>query len=100
MLTGPLGPVRRPHGQSARPMEPLPQPCPLLRCIHRIPPKGLDVTDNPSLDPLTRRAGVFAVSVLAADAACHLFWMMGMTWPFPDERRLSLAVLGFPAPFT
>jgi len=58
------------------------------------------VTDNPFLDPLTRRAGRFAAGVLAADAVCHLYWLTGATWPFPDERALSLAVLGSPVPFT
>ncbi|HTJ37269.1 MAG TPA: hypothetical protein VL738_28915 [Dactylosporangium sp.] len=51
-------------------------------------------------DTLTRRAGRFAAVVLAADSVCHLYWLTGATWPFPDERTLSLAVLGLQAPFT
>lgn len=40
------------------------------------------------------------MGVLAADAACHVYWLTGARWPFPDEHALSLAVLGLPAPFT
>ncbi len=56
--------------------------------------------DNRSHDPLTLRAGRFAAGVLTVDAVCHLYWLTGATWPFPDERALSLAVLGYPVPFT
>jgi pimeloyl-ACP methyl ester carboxylesterase len=51
-------------------------------------------------DPLTRRAGRIAAAVLGADAMAHLYWLTGATWPFPDERALSIAVLGWPVPFS
>lgn len=50
--------------------------------------------------PHTRWLGQFAVMLLGADATLHLYWLTGATWPFPDHRALSLAVLGYPAPFT
>ena len=56
--------------------------------------------DNQTSDPLTRNAGWFAAGVLAADALCHVYWLTGAVWPFADDHALSLAVLGFPAPFT
>lgn len=49
---------------------------------------------------LTRRAGRFAAAVLGVDAVLHLYWLSGATWPFPDDRALSIAVLGWPVPFT
>jgi hypothetical protein len=52
------------------------------------------------MDTLTRCSGRFAAGLLAVDALLHLYWLTGATWPAPDERELSLAVLGFPAPFT
>lgn len=51
-------------------------------------------------DALTRRAGRFAAAVLGADAVVHLYWLTGATWPFLDERALSIAVLGWPVPFS
>lgn len=62
--------------------------------------EGATVTDAPPLDPLTRRAGRFAATVLGVDAAFHLYWLTGATWPASDERALSMAVLGYPVPFT
>ncbi|MFB9413677.1 alpha/beta fold hydrolase [Dactylosporangium matsuzakiense] len=47
---------------------------------------------------MTRRRA--AAGLLAADAVLHVFWLTGATWPFPDRRALSFAVLGFQAPFT
>lgn len=38
--------------------------------------------------------------VLFADAAAHLYWATGLTWPAADARALSLAVLNFEIPFT
>ncbi|MFG2054503.1 DUF3995 domain-containing protein [Micromonospora sp. NPDC048930] len=58
------------------------------------------MTDTPPPDPLTRRAGRFAAAVLGADAAIHLYWLTGATWPASDERALSMAVLGYPVPFS
>ena len=51
-------------------------------------------------DALTRRAGRFVAVVLGADAVAHLYWLTGATWPFADTRALSMAVLGWPVPFT
>ncbi|MEV6964163.1 hypothetical protein AB0M47_03530 [Hamadaea sp. NPDC051192] len=48
----------------------------------------------------TRWARRLAAGVLGVDAALHVYWLTGATWPAVDERALSLAVLGFPAPFT
>ena len=49
---------------------------------------------------MTRRAGMLVACVLAIDGLAHLYWSMGLTWPAPDARALSLAVLGFQVPFT
>jgi hypothetical protein len=43
---------------------------------------------------------VAAAAVLAADAAIHLYWMTGRTWPARDVRTLSQAVLNADVPFT
>ncbi|MFF0739037.1 DUF3995 domain-containing protein [Streptomyces sp. NPDC004111] len=51
-------------------------------------------------DHTARRAATLIASVLAMDAALHLFWATGSTWPAPDEKSLSDAVLGLEAPFT
>ncbi|WP_371678050.1 DUF3995 domain-containing protein [Streptomyces sp. NBC_01276] len=45
-------------------------------------------------DRSRRRAGVAVAGLLAADGLAHLYWATGATWPAPDERTLSLAVLG------
>jgi 4,5:9,10-diseco-3-hydroxy-5,9,17-trioxoandrosta-1(10),2-diene-4-oate hydrolase len=47
-----------------------------------------------------RRAGTLVAAVLAVDGLAHLYWSTGLTWPAPDSRALSFAVLGFPVPFT
>lgn len=49
---------------------------------------------------LIRRAGTLVAAVLAIDGVAHLYWSTGLTWPASDSRALSLAVLGFSAPFT
>ncbi|MET9469182.1 DUF3995 domain-containing protein [Streptomyces sp. NPDC006544] len=41
-----------------------------------------------------RRTGRALAALLAADGLIHLYWATGATWPAPDERTLSLAVLG------
>ncbi|GLX37912.1 hypothetical protein Sros01_39850 [Streptomyces roseochromogenus] len=45
-------------------------------------------------DRTRRRTGVALAGLLAADGLVHLYWATGATWPAPDERTLSLAVLG------
>ncbi|MFD9304690.1 DUF3995 domain-containing protein [Streptomyces sp. NPDC060048] len=45
-------------------------------------------------DTTRRRTGTAVAALLAADATLHLYWATGATWPAPDERALSLAVLG------
>lgn len=40
------------------------------------------------------RTGRALAALLAADGLIHLYWATGLTWPAPDERTLSLAVLG------
>ncbi|MFI6603904.1 DUF3995 domain-containing protein [Nonomuraea sp. NPDC050536] len=39
-------------------------------------------------------------AALAADAAVHVYWMTGSTWPAQDPDSLSLAVLNVVLPFT
>ncbi|MDG4863754.1 DUF3995 domain-containing protein [Streptomyces sp. T-3] len=51
-------------------------------------------------DRTVRRAAALIATVLTADAALHLFWATGSTWPAADEKSLSYAVLGLDAPFT
>ncbi|WP_214325718.1 DUF3995 domain-containing protein [Nonomuraea sediminis] len=46
------------------------------------------------------RAGMAVAAVLAADAAVHVYWMTGSTWPAQDPESLSLAVLNVVFPFT
>ncbi|GLZ77389.1 hypothetical protein Afil01_21960 [Actinorhabdospora filicis] len=53
-----------------------------------------------SLKDSGRAASLPVAAVLAADAALHLYWTTGATWPAGDDRTLSTAVLGFVAPFT
>ncbi|MER5302554.1 DUF3995 domain-containing protein [Streptomyces lasiicapitis] len=50
--------------------------------------------------PAPTRAAALVASVLAADAAFHLYWTTGATWPAADDRALSQAVLGTEVPFT
>ncbi|MGW2672451.1 DUF3995 domain-containing protein [Streptomyces sp. NPDC001272] len=45
-------------------------------------------------DTARRRTGTALAALLAADGLAHLYWATGATWPAPDERALSLAVLG------
>ncbi|MEW1640010.1 DUF3995 domain-containing protein [Streptomyces sp. NPDC093801] len=45
-------------------------------------------------DTTRRRTGTALAALLAADGLAHLYWATGATWPAPDERALSLAVLG------
>ncbi|MFG2298886.1 alpha/beta fold hydrolase [Streptomyces sp. NPDC048603] len=40
------------------------------------------------------RAGRALAGLFAVDGLVHLYWATGLTWPAPDERALSLAVLG------
>ncbi|MFJ7271212.1 RNA polymerase sigma factor [Streptomyces sp. NPDC099050] len=40
------------------------------------------------------RTGRALAALLAADGLVHLCWATGLTWPAPDARTLSLAVLG------
>ncbi|MBT2446112.1 DUF3995 domain-containing protein [Streptomyces sp. ISL-43] len=45
-------------------------------------------------DTTRRRTGTAVAALLAADGVAHLYWATGATWPAPDGRALSLAVLG------
>jgi hypothetical protein len=45
-------------------------------------------------------AAVATATVLAVDAAIHLYWMTGRTWPARDVHTLSRAVLNADVPFT
>jgi pimeloyl-ACP methyl ester carboxylesterase len=51
-------------------------------------------------EPMIHRAGTLVAAVLAVDSLAHLYWSTGLTWPAPDSRALSLAVLGFQVAFT
>ncbi|MEU1728587.1 DUF3995 domain-containing protein [Actinomadura sp. ATCC 39365] len=46
------------------------------------------------------RLGALTASILLTDAAAHLYWLTGRTWPAHDVGSLSLAVLNFEVPFT
>ncbi|MFP3991081.1 alpha/beta fold hydrolase [Streptomyces sp. E11-3] len=46
------------------------------------------------------RTGQALAGLLATDGLLHLYWATGLTWPAPDDRALSLAVLGGVVPFT
>ncbi|MEU9718381.1 DUF3995 domain-containing protein [Streptomyces sp. NPDC047976] len=46
-----------------------------------------------------RRAALAVAGLLGADGLVHLYWATGATWPAPDERALSLAVLGLETSF-
>ncbi|MFE1550152.1 DUF3995 domain-containing protein [Streptomyces sp. NPDC058718] len=41
-----------------------------------------------------RRAGQAVAGLLAVDGLAHVYWATGLTWPAPDQRALSLAVIG------
>ncbi|MET9962967.1 DUF3995 domain-containing protein [Streptomyces sp. NPDC006326] len=45
-------------------------------------------------DRARRRTGIAVAALLGLDGLAHLYWATGATWPAPDERALSLAVLG------
>ncbi|MGW6708896.1 DUF3995 domain-containing protein [Streptomyces sp. NPDC054956] len=75
----PLNPPREAPREA--PPHPLPDPSP-----HPLP--------HPLDDRARRRAGLAVAALLAADGLVHLYWATGATWPAPDERALSLAVLG------
>ncbi|GIG56646.1 hypothetical protein Lfu02_10180 [Longispora fulva] len=48
-----------------------------------------------------RHLGTAVGAVLATDALFHVYWTTGATWPAPDPRTLSYAVLGaVDVPFT
>jgi 4,5:9,10-diseco-3-hydroxy-5,9,17-trioxoandrosta-1(10),2-diene-4-oate hydrolase len=47
-----------------------------------------------------RRRSAIVAAVLGMDAALHVYWSTGLTWPAGDVRSLSYAVLGGEAPFT
>ncbi|WP_078661528.1 DUF3995 domain-containing protein [Streptomyces sp. NRRL B-24484] len=47
-----------------------------------------------------QRTGTAVAGLLAADAALHLYWATGLTWPAADGRALSQAVLNADVPFT
>lgn len=81
------------------------------------PPEGMTNTGTLAIDvldgtadgspgrtvvPGRRRPRLSAVlaAVLAGDALLHLWWTAGPSWPFADQHRASLAVLGFAVPFT
>ena len=51
-------------------------------------------------DSTSRRLALIVGSVLAADAALHLYWATGATWPAADPHSLSFAVLNTDVPFT
>ncbi|MFI9213162.1 DUF3995 domain-containing protein [Streptomyces sp. NPDC053253] len=46
-----------------------------------------------------RRAGRAVAGLLAVDGLAHVYWATGLTWPAPDQRALSLAVIGAVVPF-
>ncbi|MFB9208088.1 DUF3995 domain-containing protein [Nonomuraea spiralis] len=48
----------------------------------------------------TSRLGALTGAILLTDAAAHLYWLTGRTWPASGTRTLSLAVLNFEVPFT
>ncbi|MFD9563861.1 DUF3995 domain-containing protein [Streptomyces sp. NPDC059994] len=50
--------------------------------------------------PAPTRAAALVASVLTVDAALHLYWTTGATWPAADDKSLSDAVLGTDVPFT
>lgn len=47
-----------------------------------------------------RRLALIVGAVLATDAALHLYWATGATWPAADTHGLSFAVLNTDVPFT
>ncbi|WP_328300177.1 DUF3995 domain-containing protein [Streptomyces sp. NBC_00435] len=49
---------------------------------------------NELRDRTRLRTGRALAALLTADGLVHLYWATGLTWPAPDERTLSLAVLG------
>ncbi|WP_225835168.1 DUF3995 domain-containing protein [Streptomyces sp. NK08204] len=57
-------------------------------------PGGLVVDIN-----ARQRAGRAVAGLLAVDGLAHVYWATGLTWPAPDQRALSLAVIGAVVPF-
>ena len=45
-------------------------------------------------------AGIVAATILGIDAAIHVYWLTGRTWPARDRRTLSQVVLNANVPFT
>ncbi|KAB2358386.1 DUF3995 domain-containing protein [Actinomadura montaniterrae] len=45
-------------------------------------------------------AALLAAAVLGLDAALHVYWMTGRTWPARDVTTLSLGLLNAEVPFT
>ncbi|WP_433140616.1 DUF3995 domain-containing protein [Actinomadura nitritigenes] len=45
-------------------------------------------------------AALLAAAVLGLDAALHVYWMTGRTWPARDVTTLSLGLLNADVPFT
>lgn len=50
--------------------------------------------------PSIRRCGALIAGVLGTDAAMHVIWSTGATWPVADARLLSYLILGFETSFT
>ena len=46
-----------------------------------------------------QHAGILVAAVFAADGLAHLYWATGSTWPAPDPKTLSLAVLNINVSF-
>ncbi|WP_051366742.1 DUF3995 domain-containing protein [Hamadaea tsunoensis] len=49
---------------------------------------------------ITQTAALTAAAILTADALVHVYWLTGRTWPAPDTKTLSHAVLNADYPFT
>ncbi|HLZ56920.1 MAG TPA: DUF3995 domain-containing protein [Ktedonosporobacter sp.] len=44
-------------------------------------------------EQVKQRAGIVLAVFLAADGLANLYWAMGNTWPAPDAKSLTLAIL-------
>jgi hypothetical protein len=71
---------------------------PLLFCDTVLDNEEIPMTGKTR--PTSRRVASSVASVLAADAALHVYWTTGARWPAGSTRELSNAVLGFVVPFT
>ncbi|MEW1909705.1 DUF3995 domain-containing protein [Kitasatospora sp. NPDC085895] len=60
----------------------------------------MDRTVDRTEQRIVQRTGTAVAALLAADAALHLYWATGLTWPAADSRALSQAVLNADVPFT